>query len=266
MSAIQTELLGSVSIKRRNNEPEQKFWGRLAEAVVELADDDWEKLSKPAQSWTNRAIKALNKEIDIPEFADSVREQEDDDDDAEDEAKKVSAHQRRTEKVLATNGEDEDDDVEDDANGDDDEDDDEDEPKEVLQTKAKAMKPKAKPAREEAKPAKAKPSQRTARDKPAVAAKEKEKPRKRRVIENNGTKRVIKTDQQGEHGPGNTCQTLIKKLFLKDTEITTDEMVKQLKKDGWKPSRQVITTQLLGFRHSIRVLRDEGLITKRINL
>jgi hypothetical protein len=244
MSAIQNELLGAVSIKRRNNEPEQKFWARLAEAVRELQDDDWENLSKPAQTWTNRAIKALNKEIDIPEFPDTVRDQEEAQEDDEDVEDKLAVSQ---------NGEDDESDVNGDEDDDDDRrDDDEDDEEEVLRTKSKT-KPLAKIATE--KPKARKP----------MVAKKKEKPTPKKVVVK-GDNGAAKHNKQGPDGPGNTCQTLIKKLYLKDTEITTDEMVKQLKDAGWKPTRQVITTQLSGFRHSIRVLRDVGLITKRFDI
>lgn len=70
MSAIEQELLKATGLKKKKAEKTQDYYSRLANAVQDLSDDAWTKLSNGAQLWTNAAAKASNKDAEIEAFPD----------------------------------------------------------------------------------------------------------------------------------------------------------------------------------------------------
>jgi len=103
VTAIETELLKVTKLKAEKGEDRQDFLERLVEAMQDISDDKWEKVSKPAQDWSNKAAKAVVAKKEIPEFA-APEEDEEDEDEAP--AKKKS-------KAAAKDEEDEEEDEED---------------------------------------------------------------------------------------------------------------------------------------------------------
>jgi len=56
------------------------------------------------------------------------------------------------------------------------------------------------------------------------------------------------------------AQTMIKKLMLKDPNISTKDVVEKLDKAGFKMSSLAVSTIRSGFRHSLKVIQEEGLL------
>lgn len=74
MSAIEQELLKATGLKKKKAEGTQEYYTRLANAVQDLSDDAWTGLSPDAQTWTNAAAKAINKDANIEAFSDQDAE------------------------------------------------------------------------------------------------------------------------------------------------------------------------------------------------
>ena len=79
MSKIQAELAeaSEVTPSKRNSETitSQAYLKRLAVAIQEMPEADWNKLSEPAQDWYNAAADAIDAKKDVPEFPDMPKEE-----------------------------------------------------------------------------------------------------------------------------------------------------------------------------------------------
>lgn len=84
VSPIEQELRDAADVTPKSKEKRQDFLRRLALAVQKLPDEDWEKLSNPAQLWNNAASELLkaDKASDVKDFeeedAEAGEEEEDD--------------------------------------------------------------------------------------------------------------------------------------------------------------------------------------------
>lgn len=67
MSEVEKELIKATGVKAIKGKREP-FLNALHDAVQELDDDSWEKLSDGAQKWANRAASAVKKKKAIPDF------------------------------------------------------------------------------------------------------------------------------------------------------------------------------------------------------
>lgn len=56
------------------------------------------------------------------------------------------------------------------------------------------------------------------------------------------------------------AQTMIKRMVLKDPQISIDVVVERLEKAGFPISRMAASTIRTGFRHSLKVIQEEGLL------
>ena len=70
MSGIERELINVTGVKEFDisTMPRDNFLKDVATATDKLPDDDWKKLSDPAQAWANKAADALRKGFDVPDF------------------------------------------------------------------------------------------------------------------------------------------------------------------------------------------------------
>jgi len=86
-SKILKELIKVTSVTQKKKEDDAKFLGRLtrASAPGKLDDDDFEKLEEETQKWTIEAIDALNAKEPIPDFPDMKSEEEDEEEENEEE-------------------------------------------------------------------------------------------------------------------------------------------------------------------------------------
>lgn len=69
-SRIQGQLEYHTGLARRAHDTDLSHRKRLVFAVVKLPDEQWNKLSKEAQKWTNAAVDALNSQEPLPLFPD----------------------------------------------------------------------------------------------------------------------------------------------------------------------------------------------------
>lgn len=56
------------------------------------------------------------------------------------------------------------------------------------------------------------------------------------------------------------AQSLIKRLVLKDPQITVNDLVEKVTKQGYEVTRFAASTIRSGFRHSIKIIQEEGLL------
>lgn len=148
MSKLEAELMKATKIKGpKAKEDRPAFLKRLVGAAQDLEDEDWEKLSEPAQKWVNAGATALNDDNDVKDFSD---------------AKKAAPDKKAPAKSRARDDDDGDDGAADDGDADDNSaDDGDDEGGEKVAKKTTAKKgaaKKAAPAKKEAAPAKKAPA------------------------------------------------------------------------------------------------------------
>lgn len=88
---IESELIEATGYKLRTKfSDRQDYLGSILNAVMKLADDDFDNLSDDAAGWANAAVNAKNNKDDIPDFDEveetDADEPEDGDDDTSEEA------------------------------------------------------------------------------------------------------------------------------------------------------------------------------------
>jgi hypothetical protein len=173
MHPIERELCKAVQFKPEPKARRDRTLETLVRRVSKLPDEDWEKLSHEAQTWSNAGADAVDKGEKIIDF------------------------EGEREKRLA---------------------------KPKKKTKVKTSKKK--------KPPKPKPPKADIHSRLARAA-------------------------------APSAQTLMKQLILRKLDITTDEMIAELNKAGYHPTRYVVSSLRGTFFHSLKVLRDEGWLNKK---
>lgn len=183
VTKVEQELRDATGIKPKSKQGRQSFLKDLALGVQELKDEDWEVLSKAAQTWSNAAGKVL-------------------------EADKNGT-------VVDFEG------ADGDAGADD--------------------KEEASPKK---KPAAAAPKSGA---KPATGGKKKDE-------EDAPKKRTSSELKEGG------IKVQIKKLLLKKPDMSVDDIVAAIAKKGDAPSRFTVSSIRSEFRHSLKVMKAEGLI------
>jgi hypothetical protein len=75
---VEHELIKATGIGKAGVEPRQEFLKRLLTAALpsHLSDDDWEKLTEPAQVWVDEAMNKYHAQERLPEFSDSEEDGE----------------------------------------------------------------------------------------------------------------------------------------------------------------------------------------------
>lgn len=208
-------------------EKRNKFLLRAMLAIQKLPSDDWETLSRAIQDWYNAAVEADNAEQPLPDFPDvKAAAPEPDEEDAQPE------------------------DPEDDE-GDDDEPAPEEEEEEVT-TKTAAGKGAKKPAPKKPAPKKA----------PAIAAKSakpngKAPPAPAKKSAAPAPKKSAGASA-GKKGP--SMRRTLKMIVIKKPKTTTEELIEQLEKKGFKaPSKLTVTSIRADTRDTIKVLNEAGI-------
>jgi len=54
------------------------------------------------------------------------------------------------------------------------------------------------------------------------------------------------------------AQTVIKRMLIKEPGLTVDDLCGRLEKQGYKTSRLAVSTMRSDFRHSLKILKEEG--------
>jgi hypothetical protein len=216
VSAVEQELLEATGVKRKTAEKPQKYLGRLIDAVQELPDEDWEKLSSDTQNWVNAGAKAIKAEEDIDDFPadepaeeeEAAAEEENTRSSREKPASKTRGGGKTTEKETTSRRSRQSDGEEGDAD-----------------------KSERRSSKRES----------TGGDKGDKGGKEKAAKSERKPV---------------------GAQTMIKQLMIDNPKITTDELMEKLQKKGYTPTPLAVSSIRSGFRHSLKVIKEAGLLPK----
>lgn len=246
---IQSELTAATKLKPKKGEDEDDFRQRLVEAVSDLDDSKYAKLSKATKSWADSAIEAFNDSGKVPAFDDEDEDEEvddeaevDEDEDDEPAKSKKAKSAAKKKKVAAKDDEDveeeedEDGDVKEDDEAETEEDDDD------MQTQTETGGGRRRTVKTKAK---------GAASKKAAASNGKAK------------KKVVATGRKDGAKTGGG-QTKLKQILARDPDMSIDELETRLKKQGHEMSRMTLSTQRSGFRHTVKVLQDAGLLKKTL--
>jgi hypothetical protein len=79
-------------------------------------------------------------------------------------------------------------------------------------------------------------------------------------------KKEAKAEKTAKKPKGSGLETTIKNLIIKKPAITSDELVEKLEAKSVKASRFTVVAIRAGFRHSIKVLQEAGLIKGQLEL
>lgn len=232
--SIEKELVKLTGVKAKKGEDRQEFLRRLVEATMNLDDDVWDTISHTGQEWANQAATAYNDGDDkeIPEFPDA----DDDDDAPEAEESEDAAEESEPETKPAAKK------------------------KAVKAGKADANEKPAKPKKAPAKPEK-KADKPAKSDKPEKKAAKADKPAK--------PEKKAKPDkgEKEKRGGANGVKVRIKKLLVKKPDMSVDDLMAALSKDGGQaPSPMTLSNIRAEFRHSLKVLRELNLLADSVQI
>lgn len=244
---IETELMDATALKRKVAEKPQLWMTRLIKAVQDLPEDEWDKISEPAQLWVNGGAKAIKGEKEVPAFP--GEEPEEDEEDAKparrgraaaaavDEEEEEEKPSRKSSRRAAAAEEEEE------------------EEKPARRGRAAAVEEEE----EEEKPAR-RSTRRAARDedeeeeKPARRGRaardedeDEDKPKKAAVKRGDGEVRKV------------GAQTQIKKMLAKKPSLSTEELLERLEKQGYHPTPLAVSSIRSGFRNTVKILNEAGL-------
>ena len=166
-TSIREHLMEVTEINPKKREADDEFRNRLAEAISELDDADWNKLSAEGQAWYNDAVDLMGEGKAAPGFDDEGAGG--DDDDGEEEEPKPRRRRRAAKKDEDENDADGDED-EDEPESDGDDDEEEEKPRRRRRRKSEEDDDEEEP----------KPRRRRARKDEDDDDEEEEKPRRRR--------------------------------------------------------------------------------------
>jgi hypothetical protein len=79
-------------------------------------------------------------------------------------------------------------------------------------------------------------------------------------------KKEAKAEKTVKKAKGSGLESTIKNLIIKKPSITSDELVEKLEAKSVKASRFTVVAIRAGFRHSIKVLQEAGLIKGQMEL
>jgi hypothetical protein len=231
MSDIQKELLEMSGITAKKSEDRQAFLERLVDAVQKVADKDeakWDELSTEAQNWMNAATEETKAKEAITDY-----DEDEDEEPAPKKKKKKAAAAEEDEEETTEEG-----DEEEEEKGDE-EDEEEEKP---VSTKAKKKAPAKKAAAEKKAAPDKKPAKKAADEKPAKKAAA-DKPRASVTPKDTGMK------------------VRIKKLLIKKPAMSVEDLMAKLEAGpGGAPSKYTVAGIRADFRHSLHVLKGEGLL------
>ena len=285
-SKLEAELVKATKVKQAQAEPRSKYLVRLLHAGQSVPDPVWDAISAEAQHWYNESVRlyqAHNNPNDIKEFPDltpavqrvSMKPVE-----AVEEPKPVPVEEPEVEAIEDEEPEVEDEDlpIEEPANGiDGEEEEEEDLPAEEDEDGEEEMpvpqpEPEPVPLQAAKKPATPKPKPAPAKPKPAVktpsrppkpikaAAEVVEMPLKDKIRAKasaaNGETEEMPSRPPKPAAPG--ASTMIKRLLLKDSNITNAELMEHLKAHNIAVTSISVSTIRSDFRHSLKVLHEAG--------
>lgn len=236
-SKIEAELLKATGQKVRTKR-DQRYLGEILDAVQKLKDPDWAKLSKPAQKWANAAQRADTAKLDIDDFPD-----------VEEDGEREPARERASDRERSDRSE-----------------------RSERGSDAKG-KGKDKDADEEKdKDEGRRGSTRQGRGGSKDDEKDKDRERGserggRRGREDEGSSRGKDREESSTRSPrGSTgddgkiegVKVNIKKCVIENPKVSVDEIFKKLGGTKAKMSRVTISNIRADFRHSLKVLQQEG--------
>ena len=224
VSKIESELLEATGLSPNKGESRKDFLLRLAEYLDDdkkFTDADYNKLTDDSQKWANGACQALGKHEDIPEFPGVEKE----------------AKASKSDKAPVEEESDESETPAEEA---------EEEGEEKVESK-KGKKAAAKPAPKKAN-GKAPAKEAKADTKKAAKPETKKAPAK---------KAVAPAKEKAPKKAGGKSAVL-KKLILKDPEMSNADLMGKMEKAGHKMSMSTLSTIRSGFLHSMQVIADEG--------
>jgi len=236
MGAIEKEVTKAFGIKSKDGEDFQTYIKRISHAIDNNDEDStkWDSLSPAAQKFMNDVSIAIKKGNDVEPFPADEEEDEEEDDEAEAKPKGKKAAAKDDSENGGADGDKEE------AEGEEEEE--AEKPakqkgsKDVT-TKKKAVataKDKGKPVKgDKGKPVK---GEKTAKAKPAKKAKPEKAPKKK----------------------GKSATMRIKELVFGKPDITTEEVVAKLKKEGFSATQTTVASYRADFLHSMRYLKSAG--------
>lgn len=245
----QSELAAATKIKPKRGEDEDDFRQRLVEAVSDLDDKAYAKLSKGTKAWADSAIETYNDTGKVPVFEDADEDEDEDDEEEEEVVETKSKKKKLTSKKKAAPVEDEDVEEDEEEDGDVKEDDDgesETEEDEDMQTQTETS-----------------GGRRSVKKKGAAKKAAASANGSGKKVGKKSAKKVApagrKTDDKGASG-----QMALRRLLVRDPNLTNDELTTRLEKSGYELSSITISSQRSQFRNIVKVLQDAGLMKKNL--
>jgi hypothetical protein len=226
--SIETELQKATGKKPSSKEERMKYVERLVLASQDLSDTDWESLSSPAQKWVNENAKAYKAGKDLTDLP--TGDDDDGDKKANGKAKDDDKPARSARGRKAAAKDEDDEKVKDD---------DEAKSKDDDEKPAKAARGRKSKEEDDEKPAAKKTGSGKSDDK-----------------EDDDKKPAKKASSGAVKGDG--VKVRIKKMLLKDPDMKADVLFDKLREDGEAPSRMTVNGIRAEFRHTLRLLKEQG--------
>jgi hypothetical protein len=236
--STQSELTAVTKLKPKRGEDDDDFRKRLVEAVSDLDDKTYGKLTKATRTWADSAIETFNDSGKVPEFDEDEGDEDADnggDVDEEDVGKKKKPAAKR--KAASK---DDDDAVEEEEDGDAKED----ESDETETEEDEDM-------------------THTDTDRGSSSSRRRSVKKTAAKAASGGKKKVAATGRK-EAGKTGGGQTKLKQILARDPDMSIDDLEVRLKKQGHEMSRMTLSTQRSGFRHTVKVLQEAGLLKKTL--
>jgi len=234
MTSVREELVDATGVKASKKETPEAFRQRLIEAIDELEDSDYKKLSKDTRAWLKAAISEYNESGVVPDFAD--------------DAEMVAAEDEPEEEDEDTAADESGDDADEDES---DEEEDETEDESVTHTDSEVgrrggRKVAAKKAAPKKSQVKAKARDEDEEEDQPVAKKSQAK------AKNSG----------GAKAGGGLHHA--RKLLAQEPAMEVAELTKAVKKAGYNVSSHTLSTTASGFRAAVKALQEEGLLKRKL--
>lgn len=237
MTSVREELTETTGLKPAKKETPEAFRTRLLEAVDELDDKDYRKLSKGAKDWIKVAVKQANENGTVPDFDEDAEQvaAADEDEDSSDEG---------DDENTAEDEDSSDADAEDSEDADEDETEDEAVTATHSETTGSRRKAAAKSTAKKGKASKAKARDEDDED-------EAEAPPKKAKGKNSGAGKA-----------GGLAHA--RSLLAADPAMEVADLAKAVKKAGYNVSSHTLSTTASGFRAAVKALQDEGLLKRKL--
>lgn len=232
----QTELTAVTKLKPKRGEDEDNFRQRLVEAVSDLDDKAYGKLTKATRSWADNAIEAFNDTGKVPAFDDA-----DDEEDEEDVGKGKNSKSKKLGKKKKVSAKD------------DDEEEQRDEEQDVADDDDAVVE-----ATEEDED-----MTHTDTDRGGNSRRRSTKKTTKQAAPSKKKKKVAagsKTDEK----KGASGQLALRKLLVRDPNMTNDDLTTRLEKAGYELSSITISSQRSAFRNIVKVLQEADLLKKKL--